>query len=432
MFDPLFDLVTAVLAWFYSFWPSYGMAIAFLTLTVMVISTPFTLKGIRSMLLMQQYAPELKKIQNEHRGDRQAMNEATMAFYREHGVNPLGGCLPMLVQAPIFLVLYRVVHGLTRRTTEIGTQLGFTSMRFSEGTGGATPQYAETPIARSTLTFDPDFLSMDTDLYMELNGETEMVSWGIDLSRSASAALSESVVDALPYFLMIILVFVTGLYQQRQIHRRQKGAVMPKQQEIIMKLIPYFLPVFSYGLPAAVVVYFIVSALYRIVQQAYITRSLYTGEDSLGARAAKQRAAASEATPKSRLGRPSVESKAKSRRREASDSSQTARRPSSGSRGGKAPVRGGRPAQGHTPPRRRTHRSSGQVRKSGSAREGSSGKRTHRSSGQVRKSGSTAKAPSRNQRGRGRAQTGSGRVTAPGSSARRANPNRSKNKKKRR
>ena len=200
MFDPLFDVVTAVLAWFYSLWPSYGMSIAFLTLTVMVISTPFTLKGIRSMLLMQQYAPQLKKIQNEHRGDRQAMNEATMAFYREHGVNPLGGCLPMLVQAPIFLVLYRVVHGLTRRTTEIGTQLGFTSMRFSDGSIGVAPQYSETPIARSTLTFDPDFLSMDTDLYAQLSGETEMVSWGVDLSRSASAALSDSVVDALPYF----------------------------------------------------------------------------------------------------------------------------------------------------------------------------------------------------------------------------------------
>ena len=348
MLDPLFDLATAVLAWFYSLWPSYGMAVAFLTLTTTIAVTPLTLKSTRSTLQMQQHMPELKKLQSQYKGDRQAMNEATAGFYKEHGVNPVGCLLPMLVQMPIFLVMYRVVHGLTRRTTEVGTQLGFTSRRYADSAFGATPEYAETSILRNELTFDPDFLSRDTDLYVRLSDNVEMVSWGVDLSRSASSAISESIVLALPYLLMILVVLVTSLLQQRQIQGRQSAA-MPPQQQMMMKLIPYMLPVFSYAMPAAVVVYFIISNVVRIAQQAYITQSFYRGEDSLGAQVAKQRVApadgasagpeAKQRSPKSvteRKGAPTpkrdagaARGKAPARKRDAGDSDGRAReRPS--------------------------------------------------------------------------------------------------------
>ena len=399
MFDPLFDLMTALLAWFYSVWPSYGVAIACLTLTVMVVATPFTLKGIRSMLQMQQFGPELKKIQNAHRGDRQAMNEATMAFYREHSVNPMGSCLPMLVQAPFFLVVYRVVVGLTRRTTEIGTQLGFTSLRYSDPAGGGAPAYVETPILRNELTFDPDFLSRDTELYARLSDNTEMVSWGIDLSRTAGSAVSEGVITALPYLLMLIIVFVTGLYQQRQIQGRQGNAVINKQQQMIMRLFPYFLPVFSYTLPAAVVVYFIVSALYRIIQQAYITRSFYTGEDSLGARVAKQRVAAG----------PEGKDGATSKRTKSSKSVTEGK-------GTPTPKRDAKTTPSKAPARKRT------------ATRGASASRADKTG----RAGRTGKAPSRSGSGSARSRSAGGRTTPQGSGMKRSNQNRSRNKKKRR
>ena len=405
MFDPLFDLIAILLAWFYSVWPSYGVAIAMLTFTVMVVSTPFTLKGIRSMLHMQEYSAELKKIQNEHRGDRQAMNEATMAFYKEHGINPMGSCLPMLIQAPVFLVLYQVVRGLTRRTTEIGTQLGHTSLRYGDGVGDGTPVYSGTPIRRGELTFDPDFLSRDTDLYASLSDSREMVSWGIDLSRTASAAMAEGIVEALPYLVMLILVFVTGLYQQHQIQRRQKGSMINKQQQMIMKIIPYFLPVVSYSIPAAVVVYFIVSALYRIVQQAYITKSYYTGEDSLGARAAKQReAAVAEGSAKKSAGPAKAKSTSKS---------ETERK------GGPTPKRDAKTSRGKAP-----------VRQQRAGRSGPSSRADSTSAASRR--GRTGKAPSRSRSGSSRNRSQGGRTTPSGSRASRGTPNRSKSKKKRR
>ena len=449
MFDPLFDVVTMVLAWFYSLVPSYGMAIALLTLTAVVAVTPLTLKMTRNMLQMQQHMPELKKLQNQHKGDRQAMNEITMAYYKEHGLNPVGCLLPMLVQGPIFLVMYRVVDGLTRRTTEIGTQLGFTSRRYADGVSGGVSEYAETPMARGDLPFDPDFLSRDSDLYENLSADVEMVSLGVDLSRSASSVISESVVAALPYLVMLLIVLLTSLYQQRQIQGRQGNTAVNPQQQMMMKLIPYMLPVFSYVMPAAVVTYFIVSNLVRIAQQAYITRSFYRGEDSLGAQVAKQRAAiattedettpAKPRSPRSiteRKGAPTPKRDAKPARAKA-----PARRRAQG--GDKAPARGRAQGGDNAPARKGSQggdkapaRKGFQGKARAPARKGSqdgakppSRKKASAQAGPATRGGRTGKAPSRSRSG---SRPGTGRVTPPGSGAKRPSQNRSRSKKKRR
>jgi hypothetical protein len=130
-------------------------------------------------------------------------------------------------------------------------------------------------------TFNPAYLSRSSQLYQDLSQATEMKSWGIDLSESASKALGESFGHALPYLVLIALVLVTGIIQQRQIQGRQarSGSTTPinNQQQMIMKIMPFFLPVFSFGVPAALVVNYIVSNVWRIGQQAFITRTLYSG-----------------------------------------------------------------------------------------------------------------------------------------------------------
>ena len=425
MFDPLFDVVTAVLAWFYSLLPDYGVAIALLTLTAVVAVTPLTLKMTRNMLQMQQHMPEVKKLQNQYKGDRQAVNEATMAYYKEHGLKPVGCLLPMLVQGPIFLIMFRVVDGLTRRTTEIGTQLGFTSRLFADSVSGAAPNYVQTPISRDELPFDPDFLAKDNDLYQDLSKDLEMVSLGVDLSRSASSVISESIVAALPYLLMLVVVLLTSLYQQRQIQGRQNTAAVNPQQQMMMKLIPYMLPVFSYVMPAAVVTYFIVSNLVRIAQQAYITRSFYRGEDSLGAQVAKQRAAAET---------------------ESRDTAGTqARSPKSVTEGKGAPTpkRDAKPPKAKAPARKRTQgtdKAPARKRTEGTdkapARRRTQGidkaparKRTSPQAKPAEQRGRTGKAPSRSRSGN---RSGGGRVTPPGSGAKRPSQNRSRSKRKRR
>ncbi len=285
MFDVMFDLIGSVLAFFYDqVWDSYGMAVIFLTLSVMIVATPLTLKSTKSMLQMQRLQPELKAIQNKYKDDRPKMNEELMAFYQENGINPLGGCLPMVIQLPIFLVLFRVVQGITTRATGIGGQFGWTVGR--HGTGGVLDLTTRTS---TDLTFDPQNIPVDSQMYTDLASTTEMNSWTIDLSRSAQQMLSESVVEALPYLALILVVLVSSLYQQRQIQGRNTGAQVNPQQQMIMKVLPFMLPVFSFTMPAALVIYFVVSNLYRIGQQGYITHSLYKGDQSPGVQLAQQR-----------------------------------------------------------------------------------------------------------------------------------------------
>ena len=102
-----------------------------------------------------------------------------------------------------------------------------------------------------------------------------MSAFGLDLSESASQALSEGIVHALPYLVLIAIVAVTGFVQQRQIQGRNTNAQINPQQQMIMKIMPVFLPVISFTLPAGLVLYFATSNLFRIGQQAFISRSIY-------------------------------------------------------------------------------------------------------------------------------------------------------------
>jgi YidC/Oxa1 family membrane protein insertase len=101
---PLF----AVLLWLHDHIGNWGWAIIALTFLVRLILYPLTYKGMVSMQKMKAIAPKVKEIQAKYKGDPQRMNAAVMELYKKHGANPLGGCLPMLLQIPVFFAMYRV------------------------------------------------------------------------------------------------------------------------------------------------------------------------------------------------------------------------------------------------------------------------------------------------------------------------------------
>ena len=92
----------------------------------MILVTPLNLKSTKGMLEMQRLAPEMRRLQAEHRGDRQKLNEEMMKLYQEHKVNPMASCLPLVAQMPVFIIMFRILHGLTYepRRTEPGRRRG--------------------------------------------------------------------------------------------------------------------------------------------------------------------------------------------------------------------------------------------------------------------------------------------------------------------
>jgi len=102
---PLF----ALLSWLYDIFGNWGWAIIALTAIIRIILYPLTYKGMVSMQKMKELAPKMKELKEKYGKDPQKLNQMTMEMYKKHGANPLGGCLPMLLQIPVFFAIYRVL-----------------------------------------------------------------------------------------------------------------------------------------------------------------------------------------------------------------------------------------------------------------------------------------------------------------------------------
>ncbi len=285
-----YDAIAGLLAYIFALWNNYAWAISGLTLAIMIVLTPLTLKGTRSMMVMQQLQPEMKKIQTRYKDDRQKLNEELLKFYKENDINPLGGCLPLLVQMPVFIVLYEVLRGLTRRTSPTGFNFGFTGGQLAKAVNLVNPPtpvipasgaHCATPAATPGACFDPSYLKHQTDLYQSLSHSTTMNALGMNLAESATKAVGSGAYHAAPYVILIAIVGVTGWVQQKQIQGRTPNAQVPQQQQAVMKIMPFFLPVISVGLPAGLVLYFAVSNTYRVAQQWFIGRSIYEPEEAV-------------------------------------------------------------------------------------------------------------------------------------------------------
>lgn len=107
---PLENGMKWILIFFHSLIPNYGVAIIFLTLLVKLLTFPITKKGSESTIRMQALAPKIKEIQTKYKDNPQKMNAEMAAFYKKEGYNPLSGCLPMIIQLPIFFAMYNLFN----------------------------------------------------------------------------------------------------------------------------------------------------------------------------------------------------------------------------------------------------------------------------------------------------------------------------------
>jgi len=286
----MFEIPAGLLAWFYSLTDSYVIAIALIAVVVMAITTPLTLKSTKGMLEMQRLAPEMRKLQNEHRNDRQKLNEEMMKLYQEHKVNPAASCLPIVAQMPIFLIMFRILRGLVYRPSEANG-----AGAIAEATRRAIGSSAE-----DVQGFIPRFLSVDSDLYQSLYGETTMPSFGLNLDLSAADAVGQGVGTGLIYVLLVVALGALYFGQQKMVAARAtiSPSMSPTQQKL-MQYLPVFFAVFQIFFLSALVVYYIFQTLLRILQQYYITKKFYGGDESLGRQAQRAGEAAREESKKS-------------------------------------------------------------------------------------------------------------------------------------
>lgn len=284
----MFEIPAALLSWFYGITNSFTIAIALIAFVVMAITTPLTLKSTKGMLEMQRLAPEMRKLQNEYRNDRQKLNEEMMKLYQEHKVNPMASCLPLLAQAPVFYIMFRVLRGMAYRPRGAARPV-------SDAVWGAFGNASEV----RNPGFVPRYLSIDSALYQSLFGEQSIGSFGVDLSKSAVEAVAEGFGTGIWYVLLVVLLGALYFVQQRMVAARAAiSPTMSVSQQKLMQYLPVFFAVFQIFFLAALVVYYIFQTLLRIAQQAYITRAFYGHDESLGRQAQRAGEAAREEAKK--------------------------------------------------------------------------------------------------------------------------------------
>lgn len=250
--NPIFEAIGWLLAIFYSVIPNMGVAIILLTCTIMLALYPLTAKQAKSMMAMQRVQPEIKKLQAKHKGDREKLNQEMMAFYKENKINPLAGCLPLLVQLPIFFALFTVLRDSYKYIPKDSNLYQALCDGAKCAKGAVNPQF---------------FL-------------------GLNLQLTAVDA-HNGLLDAIPYFILVGLVILTGFVQTRQSQKRTP--VANKQMATMMKVLPIFFGLISIQFPSGLVLYFFMSNLWRLGQQEVIFRRHGTAISSKGAIEAKSR-----------------------------------------------------------------------------------------------------------------------------------------------
>jgi YidC/Oxa1 family membrane protein insertase len=222
--QPLIDFFGAILVFFHDLGLGWGMAIVGLTLLVRMLLLPLTLKQFKSMQSMAQLQPEIKKLQQKYKNDKERLNQEMMKFYRENKVNPFASCLPMVAQLPVFLALFYMLQGDLREDICPGVQEG-RAEPVPCGPGG-----------------DAQFLFIP------------------DLTNRAYG-----------YVLVTLIVLYVGSQLASTL---LMSTTTDKTQRMIFLALPFFFVLFVWQFPAGLLVYWITTNLWTIVQQAIVRKRL--------------------------------------------------------------------------------------------------------------------------------------------------------------
>lgn len=248
LFHPIVYATAWMLAFIYGLIPNYGVAIAILTVIIMGLLTPLTVKSTRSMIAMQRLQPELKKLQQKYKGPehRQELNEEMMKLYREQGVNPASGCVNGLLMAPFLFILYSVIRGLSNVVKVHGVLT-------------AVPKNI------------PSTSKMAHDL-LAARPPGSMNVWGMNIALKPFSPHG-SVAAAIPFFVFIAVAVGVQYYQMSSLNRRNPNqSQMSNQMQVFQKLTPILFAYIYFLVPAAAVIYMIVSSIIRIITQDVIFR----------------------------------------------------------------------------------------------------------------------------------------------------------------
>ncbi len=234
IFQPLIDVFEAVIKFFHnSVGVPWGWSIVLLTVCVRALLIPLTVKQFGSMQRMQQLGPQMKEIQKKYKEDKERQQQEMMRFYKENNVNPLGSCLPLVAQIPVFISLFYMLR---------------TSLRVDICR-------AHQPIIKATGLIDKGHLRPCGA------GHGAGFLFIPDLTNKATGAV-----------LVVLIVLYVGTQLLSSL--MMSSPTMERNQRLIMLFMPLFFVFFVINFPAGVLVYWITTNTWTMAQQFVIKRRI--------------------------------------------------------------------------------------------------------------------------------------------------------------
>jgi YidC/Oxa1 family membrane protein insertase len=256
IFQPLIDVFDHVIVFFHDVGLSWGLSIIALTVTVRLVLMPLTFKQFKSMARLQELAPKVKELQEKYKDDRQRLNQEMMKFYKENQVNPLGSCLPLLLQLPVFIALFYMLRK-DLKVDICGPESQILETAAQQGTDIAHTYCDQVVPGSATFGFIPD------------------------LTAPATGGV-----------LAVLLI----LYVGSQLFSSVLMAVTTdKTQRTIMLALPFVFVIFIHTFPAGLLVYWITTNIWTVGQQLFVRRAL--GQPMPWVQRREQRAAKAEGKP---------------------------------------------------------------------------------------------------------------------------------------
>jgi YidC/Oxa1 family membrane protein insertase len=237
IFQPLIDVFEAVLKFFHnSVGVPWGWSIVLLTVVIRALLVPLTLKQFHSMQRLQRLQPELKAIQAKYKEDKQRQQQELMKFYKENKVNPLGFCLPLVAQLPVFISLFYMLR--TSLRADICPDIQRAAQHIT----------ANAPISHAhTVPCGP-------------HGGASFLFIS-DLTNKATGAT-----------LVVLIILYVGTQLASSL--MMSSPTMDKTQRQIMLVLPVFFVIFIINFPAGVIVYWVTTNSWTILQQYVVKRRL--------------------------------------------------------------------------------------------------------------------------------------------------------------
>lgn len=254
---------------------AWGLSIVFLTILMRLLLFPLFVKQIKTQRAMQLLQPKLKELQVKYKGDRETLNVEMMKLYKTHGANPLAGCLPLLLQMPVFFALFHVLSNI--RPNSSGNYHAVSGLSTSLVESAAHAKIVGAPIAAS-------FKSSDSLLN----------------SLSASPG-TVKVVAAV----MVVLMGASTFWTQYQLMSRTAasgGTSINTQQKVLLYVLPFSFLFAGFNFPIGVLLYWLTTNLWSMGQQHFVIAKMgaYGPVAGKGAAGAGTGAAEITAAPKKR------------------------------------------------------------------------------------------------------------------------------------